>query len=173
MWFRHTQNTKKPTNLQQQKFYMWFRHWRGRFTRRHLQQQKFYMWFRLKGNKAYVYKIYNSRNFICGLDFIMIKLTAYIYNSRNFICGLDLLKRNRVLIIYNSRNFICGLDWCGFTALKGSTTVEILYVVQTDTTGCRASHLQQQKFYMWFRHTGRIQQDRIYNSRNFICGLDR
>ena len=57
--------------------------------------------------------------------------------------------------IYNSRNFICGLDGKYLITSVLSTTVEILYVVQTSKPSHSFSNLQQQKFYMWFRQATR------------------
>ena len=120
-----------------------------------LQQQKFYLPFR------HIVQINKKNN---------------IYNSRNFICHLDFNDKNFDFSIYNSRNFICHLDCCNrWRCLRKSTIVEILFVIQTNepirlVVGCIYN---SRNFICHLDFAAeKLREVFIYNSRNFICHLD-
>ena len=191
MWFRLKQSVDQRGHLQQQKFYMWFRP----LTRKlqnlsttveilyvvqtkdvwldisNLQQQKFYMWFRLSIVPSWLKSTTVEILYVVQTKYVVVP--EFIYNSRNFICGLDVFHIH-VLIISTTVEILYVVQTKQRSGRGySSTTVEILYVVQTRTATICLLYLQQQKFYMWFRQIiFFIEKVYIYNSRNFICGLD-
>ena len=135
----------------------------------YLQQQKFFVWFgrRLAGLLP---RIYNSRNFLCGLDAFILQgnvesttveifCVVWTHNVMSFSSGSTTVEIFCVVwtslddyrgAIYNSRNFLCGLDLAPAVAAYLSTTVEIFCVVWTGRSQRRGTYLQQQKFFVWF-----------------------
>ena len=99
------------------------------------------------------YLIYNSRNYKCLIDPLMVALLPKIYNSRNYKCLIDCRLNKSSCLIYNSRNYKCLIDLLyGQLQAVQSTIVEIINVLQT-LLRIRTISL-------------------IYNSRNYKCLID-
>ena len=98
-------------DLQKQKLDIWIRREPLVLLQSNLQKQKLDIWIRLS-LKEIIIQIYKSRNWIYGLDQVLVILISIIYKSRNWIYGLDELVIQKQATIYKSRNWIYGLDEC-------------------------------------------------------------
>ncbi len=75
--------------------------------------------------------IYNSRNSISSWNPEVVRGLPGIYNSRNSISSWNRSEASASSPIYNSRNSISSWNMVRANEIKESTTVEILFQVET------------------------------------------
>ena len=138
---------------------------------RHLQQQKSYGGFRVFFSTLGRF-IYNSRNLMVALEYRSNSRSKYIYNSRNLMVALELL----ICVEHLSSTTVEILWWLQSKnrreSANRSTTVEILWWLQRYHCYLWITDLQQQKSYGGFRVFIISFCYRIYNSRNLMVALE-
>ena len=140
--------------------------------------------------------IYDSRNSLCLIDLLTLRLITLIYDSRNSLCLIDCydlymctadLRQQKFIVsyrqkrrkvsssIYDSRNSLCLIDSLQFrTFQETSTIVEIHCVLQTISNYDKVLASTIVEIHCVLQ-TGGVGDDvgDIYDSRNSLCLIDR